>query len=55
MAASLLSVLGHAVIGLDVANGHLTIVFEGDLRVAVEPDQRHESWQISSEDGLLIV
>jgi Family of unknown function (DUF6188) len=55
VAASLLSVLGHAVIGFDITGGRLTIIFDGDLQVAVEPDQRYESWQISSEDGLLIV
>jgi hypothetical protein len=55
VAASLLSVLGHAVVSIDVTGGCLTIVFDGGLQVVVEPDQRYESWQISSEDGLLIV
>jgi hypothetical protein len=45
VATSLLSALGHAVIGIDVTGGHLSIVFDGDLTVTVEPDQRYESWQ----------
>jgi hypothetical protein len=55
VATSLLYVVGHEVVDIDVTGGCLAIVFDGGLQVTVEPDQRYESWQISSEDGLLIV
>lgn len=38
-----------------MTGGYLSVAFDNDLRPRVEPDQHYESWQISSEDHLLIV
>ena len=55
VAAALLSVLNRRASEITLTSGHLIISFETGLTLKVEPDQRYESWQISSDDGLLIV
>jgi hypothetical protein len=55
VATTLLSVLGHTVTGLDLSGGHLTVTFDGERKLRVTPDPDYESWQVNSDDGLLIV
>jgi uncharacterized protein DUF6188 len=52
---ALLSVLGQRVSGITLSGGQLSVSFEAGLTIRVEPDQHYESWQINSDDGLLIV
>ena len=55
VAAALLSVLNRRASEITLTSGHLIISFETGLTLKVDPDQRYESWQISSDDELLIV
>lgn len=55
VATSLLAALNNRVTRIDVTDGHLSVTFESGLQLEVEPDQQYESWQITSEDDLLIV
>lgn len=55
VATSLLSVLDQKVTRLDLTDGYLSVEFDSQLRLRVEPDQHYESWEISSDDHLLIV
>ena len=55
VATSLLGAVGKALTRIDVTGGHLSMAFEHGLQVHVEPDRQYESWQINSEDHLLIV
>jgi hypothetical protein len=54
-AAALLSVLNRRASQIAVTGGQLAISFETGLTLRVDPDQCYESWQISSDDGLLII
>jgi Family of unknown function (DUF6188) len=54
VATALLSVLNQRASEITLTGGRLIITFETGLTVKVDPDQRYESWQISSEDGLLV-
>jgi hypothetical protein len=55
VATALLSVLNKRASQITVTGGQLTISFETGLTLKADPDQHYESWQISSDDGLLIV
>ena len=55
VATALLSVLNQRASQITITGGQLIISFETGLTLKVDPDQRYESWQISSDDGLLIV
>ena len=55
MATSLLSTLEQKLTHVDLTGGYLSLEFDNDLRLRVEPDQHYESWQINSADNLLIV
>jgi hypothetical protein len=55
VATSLLSALNHKITRIDLTDGYLSVDFDNDLRLRVEPDEHYESWQISSDDDLLIV
>ena len=55
VATALLSVLGQQATEITVSGGQLAISFTTGLTLKVDPDQSYESWQISSDDGLLIV
>lgn len=55
VAAWLLAALDRKVTRIDVTHGYLSVHFENDLRLRVEPDRQYESWQISSDNQLLIV
>jgi Family of unknown function (DUF6188) len=55
VATALLSVLSQGASEITLTGGQLVISFETGLALKVDPDQRYESWQISSDDGLLIV
>lgn len=55
VATSLLSTLEQKLTHVDVTGGYLSLAFDNDLRLRVEPDQHYESWQISSANNLLIV
>jgi hypothetical protein len=55
VATSLLSVLDHKVTRIDLTGGSLTVEFDTNLQLRVRPDEHYESWQISSDDHLLIV
>ena len=54
-ATALLSILNQRASKITLTGGQLIISFETGLTLKVDPDQRYESWQISSDDGLLIV
>lgn len=51
----LLANVGRPLHDVAIVDGRLSIEFVGDDIFAVEPDDHYESWQISSDDGLLIV
>jgi hypothetical protein len=55
VATALSSVLNQRATEITLTGGQLVISFETGLTLKVNPDQRYESWQISSDDGLLIV
>jgi hypothetical protein len=55
VATSLLSALDQKVTRIYLTDGHLAIDFDHGLWLGVKPDQRYESWQINSDDHLLIV
>lgn len=55
VATSLLSVLNQPVTEITISAGVLTVVFGTGLALRVPPDGHYESWQINSDDGLLIV
>jgi Family of unknown function (DUF6188) len=55
VATSLLSALDRKVTRIDLTDGYLSIDFDNDLRLRVEPDEHYESWEINSDDNLLIV
>jgi len=52
---ALLSVLDQRVSAVTLTGGQLSVSFEAGLTIRVEPVQHYESWQINSDDGLLIV
>ena len=52
---ALLSVLNQQATEITLTGGQLAISFATGLTLKVDPDQHYESWQISSDDGLLIV
>ncbi|MEO5662973.1 MAG: DUF6188 family protein [Nocardioides sp.] len=52
---SLLSALSQPVIRLSVDDGKLVVELKGGLVIGVDSDEHYESWQINSDDGLLIV
>jgi hypothetical protein len=54
-ATALLSVLNRRASEITLTGGQLVISFATGLILKVDPDQHYESWQISSDDGLLIV
>jgi hypothetical protein len=43
VATSLLSALDHKVTRIDPTDGYLSVDFDNDLRLRVEPDQHYES------------
>lgn len=55
VATALLSVLNQRATEITLTGGQLIISFETGLTLKADPDQHYESWQISSDDGLLIV
>jgi hypothetical protein len=55
IAGTLLTCLNQPLTSISIASGRLTIEFANATRIQVEPDQEYESWQISGEDGLLVV
>jgi len=54
VAVSLLSVLNRPATDVAIVEGELTVTFD-NLTLSVDPDEQYESWQINSDDGLLIV
>lgn len=55
VAVALLPALGQQVRDVTITAGRLTVVFGTGVTLTVEPGERYESWQISSDDGLLVV
>lgn len=55
VATTLLASLGAKISTIAVADGRLALTFANGVTLTVDPDDDHESWQISSDDGLLIV
>jgi hypothetical protein len=55
VATALLSVLNQRATQITISHGQLSFSFETGLTLKADHDQHYESWQISSDDGLLIV
>lgn len=47
--------LGQQVRDITITAVKLAVVFGTGVTLTVEPGERYESWQISSDDGLLVV
>jgi hypothetical protein len=54
-ATSLLNTLDHRLSRAQINEGRLRLTFDNDLYLEVAPHRHWEAWQISSDDGLLIV
>jgi hypothetical protein len=55
VAVALLPALGQQVRDITITAVKLAVVFGTGVTLTVEPGERYESWQISSDDGLLVV
>jgi uncharacterized protein DUF6188 len=55
IATSLLNTLDHRLSRAQINEGRLQLTFDNDLHLEVAPHRQWEAWQISSDDGLLIV
>ncbi|HEY1573854.1 MAG TPA: DUF6188 family protein [Pseudonocardiaceae bacterium] len=55
VATALLGCLGETLSNVTVTDGHLALTFANGFAMAVDPDDHYESWQINSDDGLLVV
>lgn len=55
VATTLLAALEHPLTDITLTGGRLPLVFGDQPQIAVDPHPQGESWQISSEDNLLIV
>ena len=55
VATFLLGALRQTLAALDILDGRLSLTFEDGRHLHVDPDEHYESWQISSDDDLLIV
>jgi Family of unknown function (DUF6188) len=54
-AVCLLNTLDHRLSRAEIDDGRLRLTFDNDFHLEVAPHRQWEAWQISSEDGLLIV
>jgi hypothetical protein len=55
VSTALLKCLGATLSDITMTGGRLALTFANGFAVSVDPDDHYESWQINSEDGLLIV